>query len=124
MKLLLDQGLPRSTASLLREVGVDAIHVGELDMSEAADEAIIEHARANASYVVTLDADFHSLIATSNTSSPSVIRLRMQRLKAPDAATLIQTVLQRFGHELSSGCFITVTKESIRMRGLPIRRIR
>jgi predicted nuclease of predicted toxin-antitoxin system len=30
MKLLLDQGLPRTAAELLRTAGVDAIHVGEI----------------------------------------------------------------------------------------------
>lgn len=124
MKLLLDQGLPRSSASLLRERGIDTIHVGELDMSEAPDESLIEYARANGYCIVTLDADFHSLIATSAADGPSVIRFRVQRLKAPDAASLVQTVIERVGHELSSGCFITVTKESIRIRRLPVQRKR
>lgn len=47
MKLLLDQGLPRSSAALLRETGIDTIHAGEVDMSAAPDESIIEYARTN-----------------------------------------------------------------------------
>jgi predicted nuclease of predicted toxin-antitoxin system len=120
MRLLLDQGLPRSSAALLREAGIDAIHVGELDMSRTPDESIIAHARANGFSIVTLDADFHSLIASAATPGPSVIRLRVQRLKAPDAARLVRTVLDRVGHELAAGCLATVTKESIRIRRLPI----
>jgi predicted nuclease of predicted toxin-antitoxin system len=120
MRLLLDQGLPRSSAALLREAGIDAIHVGELDMSRTPDESIIAHARANGFSIVTLDADFHSLIASAATAGPSVIRLRVQRLKAPDAARLVRTVLDRVGHELAAGCLATVTKESIRIRRLPI----
>lgn len=122
MKLLLDQGLPRSSAALLREAGIDTIHVGELNKSAAPDESLIEYALANGYCIVTLDADFHALIATASAVGPSVIRLRVQRLKAPDAAALVRTVLDRVGPELDSGCFITVTKESIRIRRLPIRR--
>ena len=122
MKLLLDQGIPRSTAGLLRKTGIEAVHVGEINMAAAVDEAIIEHARANEYSIVTLDADFHSLLALAKASGPSVVRLRVQRLKAQDAAELIGTVLERIGHELNNGCFITVTVDSIRIRRLPIQR--
>ncbi|MBK7003071.1 MAG: DUF5615 family PIN-like protein [Rhodoferax sp.] len=57
MKLLLDQGLPRTAANLLRERGWDAQHVSECGMSRAEDVAIIAHARQEDRMVVTLDAD-------------------------------------------------------------------
>lgn len=122
MRLLLDQGLPRLSATLLRELGIDAIHAGELAMFAALDEELIEYARANGYSIVTLDADFHSLIATSGARGPSVIRFRGQRLRAPEAAGLVRLVLERVGRELQAGCFVTVTRESIRVRRLPIRR--
>jgi predicted nuclease of predicted toxin-antitoxin system len=46
MKLLLDQGLPLSAAALLRNAGIDTIHVGEIMMSEAEDAEIIARAKA------------------------------------------------------------------------------
>lgn|GEM_PF-2354671 len=39
-KLLLDQGLPRGVADLLREQGWDVYHVSELGMSRAGDATI------------------------------------------------------------------------------------
>jgi hypothetical protein len=54
MKLLLDQGLPRSAASLLRERGIDAVHVAELGLSAASDAAILERGRETGCVVVTL----------------------------------------------------------------------
>ncbi|WP_265272978.1 DUF5615 family PIN-like protein [Nostoc sp. KVJ3] len=40
MKLLLSEGLPLSTAALLRDAGIDTIHVGEIGMSEAEDAEV------------------------------------------------------------------------------------
>ncbi len=60
MKILLDQGLPRSAADALREVGVDAVHVGDIGMAAALDEQILARAHAEERVVVTLDADFHA----------------------------------------------------------------
>ncbi len=65
MKLLLDQGTPRSAASILRDAGFDAIHTGEIGLAEAEDAEIIHKATLEDSVVVTLDADFHALLAVS-----------------------------------------------------------
>jgi len=40
MKLLLDQGLPRSTVSQLSKTGIEAVHVGEIGMAAAGDAEI------------------------------------------------------------------------------------
>lgn len=42
MKLILDQGLPRSTVKYLATLGIDAEHVGDLGMASATDEAILD----------------------------------------------------------------------------------
>ncbi len=121
MKLLLDQGLPRSSASLLRSKGIEASHVGELGMADASDEAIIDYARKHSFAVATLDADFHALLAITNSPGPSVIRLRIQPLKAPEATSVLSRVLEQLGPEIERGSFITVTPTNIRVRRLPIR---
>lgn len=56
MKLLLDQGIPRSVALLLRGNGIDAVHTSEIGYATAEDAAIIERARQEARIVVTLRA--------------------------------------------------------------------
>jgi len=58
MKLLLDQGLPRSAARLLCDAGIDAEHTGECGSSMASDSSILEYARDRDRIVVTLDSDF------------------------------------------------------------------
>src|SRR5687768_9912917 len=73
MRLLLDQGLPRAAAALLRQAGIDTVHVGEIGYAAATDASILEHGRNEERVVVTLDADFHALLARTGAPSPSVI---------------------------------------------------
>jgi predicted nuclease of predicted toxin-antitoxin system len=83
MRLVLDQGVPRDAAALLRSLGHDCIHVGEIGMSKAADEEILAFSLGRNAVVVTLDADFHAIVAVSGAQGPSVIRMRLQGLGAP-----------------------------------------
>jgi hypothetical protein len=45
MRLLLDQGLPRSTVRHLDAAGVESAHVGEKGLATASDAKIIDFAR-------------------------------------------------------------------------------
>ncbi len=65
MKLLLDQGLARTTVHHLHAIGIEAVHVGEMGLAAASDAAILDIARQEERIVVTLDADFHALLALS-----------------------------------------------------------
>ncbi len=40
MKLLLDQGVPRSVAKLMRRDGIDTIHAGEIGLSTDREKGI------------------------------------------------------------------------------------
>jgi predicted nuclease of predicted toxin-antitoxin system len=120
MKLLLDQGLPRSAASLLRAASVDSVHVGEIDMSAASDSAILVQGQAEQRVVVTLDADFHALLALSGATAPSVIRIRREGLKAVGLVTLLEKVIEAWGEELALGAVVTVDENRSRMRRLPL----
>jgi predicted nuclease of predicted toxin-antitoxin system len=70
MKLLLDQGTPRTAAEILRRAGFDIIHTGEVGMAEALDAEILRRVAAEDRVVVTLDADFHAHLALSRASKP------------------------------------------------------
>ena len=63
MKLLLDQGLPRSSVRHLADMGIAAEHVGDLGMATATDADILEAARQRQAVVVTLDSDFHTQVS-------------------------------------------------------------
>lgn len=120
IKVLLDQGLPRSAAGLLRALGWDVQHVSERGMSQATDIAIIDLAHKEQRVVVTLDSDFHALLAVSGAAIPSVIRIRTEGLKAEQIASLVQQVFAVAGNELALGAMATVLDGKIRIKHLPI----
>jgi predicted nuclease of predicted toxin-antitoxin system len=70
IRLLLDQGLPRSTVELLRADGWDVVHACQCDLSTARDEQILEYARGENRVICTLDADFHSILAVTGAANP------------------------------------------------------
>ncbi|MCC6125770.1 MAG: DUF5615 family PIN-like protein [Pirellulales bacterium] len=121
VKLLLDQGLPRSLASLLRDAGFDALHVSEILLSEAADAIILDYARENDRTIIAHDADFHTLIALSNATKPSVIRIRIEGMKAPALFSLIELILDSYQKEIVNGALLSVNEDRVRIRSLPIR---
>ena len=121
MRLLLDQGLPRRSALLLRERGFDALHTSEIEMAEASDQAIIERAHQEERTVITLDADFHTLLARSGASAPSVIRIRVEGLRAEEMTLLIVQVLEAITEDIARGVVVSVdAAHTIRLRRLPL----
>jgi predicted nuclease of predicted toxin-antitoxin system len=119
-RLLLDQSLPRSTAALLTQFGWDVIHVSDIGMSRADDVEILRRGRAEGRICVTLDADFHSLLAISGERAPSVIRIRKEGLDAGALAALLQGIWPDVQDALNGGAMVTVTNRSVRVRRLPI----
>jgi predicted nuclease of predicted toxin-antitoxin system len=87
MKLLLDQGLPRSAAEHLQSMVLAAEHVGALGLAAATDELILAETQLRGGVVVTLDADSHVILARSGAASPSVIRIRAEGLYGGDCRT-------------------------------------
>jgi predicted nuclease of predicted toxin-antitoxin system len=70
------------------------MHLGEVGMSKAHDDEILAFSLAKNAIIVTLDADFHTMLAVSGASGPSVIRLRMQGLGATEVVELVRVFSQ------------------------------
>jgi predicted nuclease of predicted toxin-antitoxin system len=120
MKLLLDQGLPRSAARLLSAAGIDTIHVGDIGYATAEDVAILQRGRDEGRVIVTLDADFHALLALTGATVPSVIRIRIEGLRADAVVNVVQIVLSQYTPELEHGAVVTVQAGRLRLRSLPL----
>ena len=121
MRWLLDQGLLRTGAHLLREQSMDAVHVGDIGVSRASDPEIITIAVLEERIIVSLDADFHALLAKSDAAEPSVIRIREEGLKGPALCQLILQLWKQFQADLTTGCFLIATRSQARLRMLPIK---
>jgi len=120
MKLLLDQGLPRSTVLHLRNQQIEAVHVGDRGLATATDSEILDVGRQEGMVVVTLDADFHALLALSGVTGPSVIRIRIEGLRGEDLARLLVSVLHICDDDLLKGAMVSVTENGVRIRRLPM----
>lgn len=120
IKILLDQGLPRSSINILNDKGWDTVHTGDIGLSRATDRQILEYARQEDRVIITLDSDFHTILATENASSPSVIRLRREGLKGPEFSKLFIKILPKIYDPIINGAMITVTEKSIRVRKIPL----
>jgi len=117
--LLLDQGLPRALPSF--SATRDGMwSTSELGFSHATDRDILDLARAQSGVCVTCNADFHAMLALADASGPSVIRIRIEGLRAEQVATLLTTVWPRIAADLEVGAVVSITAQSVRVRRLPL----
>ena len=70
LRLILDQGVPRDSGALLRERGHDCTHVDEVGMAMTSDKEILVWSLEQNGILVTLDADFHAILAVSGQQVP------------------------------------------------------
>lgn len=89
-------------------------------MARAADDEILRRALAERRVVVTLDADFHAMLALSQAGGPSIIRIRMEGLRAAEFSELLQEVIRKCRTELEAGAMVSVQENRIRVRRLPL----
>ena len=102
--------------------GHESIHVRDVGLNDAPDEKIIQYAHKHGYYCLTLDADFHAILALSGESQPSVIRFRIEGLKAPEFLQILQRAFPRLKSDMEKGALVSIRRETIRNRPLPIKR--
>lgn len=120
INILLDQGLPRSTASILREEGWNVLHTGDIGLSRYSDKRILDYAQSKQCVIITLDSDFHTILALTNAAAPCVIRIRLEGLKGPELAILIKRIWPKIEAQIKKGAMVTVTESRIRIRAIPL----
>jgi predicted nuclease of predicted toxin-antitoxin system len=102
-------------------MGTEAIYVRDIHMEAAADPDILACAREHGQVCVTLDHDFHRILAETAATSPSVILLRTQFTGYLETARLIARLLNEYPEELAAGVAMTAAGGFVRFRRLPPR---
>lgn len=118
MRFLADQGISPFIVSALNAAGHDCIHVRDVGMSAASDEAIVEFAAAEARIVVTEDADFGAIIVPSGRRSPSIVYFRDQTGRASVRIRLLIACLPAITADLQSGAMVVIEDAQLRVRRL------
>lgn len=98
------------------------MHTGDVGLAEASDARILEWARSESVAIVTLDADFHAILATTQATTPSVIRIRIEGLRADAITKLLLGVLARWGEAIRAGAMVSVRSSRTSVRRLPVHR--
>ena len=123
MRLLIDANLSPRVAAGLNSVGFEAIHVADIGLLTATDEAIVEFAASEDLVIISADSDFGELLAASpGATRPSAVLLRSADHLTPDQqASLLATNLPAVEDGLKAGALVSIARGRLRLRPLPIR---
>ena len=122
MRFLVDNSLPARMAAGLSHAGHDAVHVRDLGMSTADDEAIFALGARQERIIIAQDTDFATLLATQGSVRPSVVLFRTRFKSVETLLPLLLANLADIGPDLESGAVVVVEDTRIRIRQLPIGR--
>ncbi len=89
-------------------------------MKDAEDEPILRYASREKRTLVTLDRDFPQILALSGASTPSVVLIRREPLRAAAVAALLMDVWNQHEPSLDEGCVLSIGASGTRIRLLPL----
>jgi predicted nuclease of predicted toxin-antitoxin system len=104
MKLLIDSCVAGAVTRRLREQGHDVVSIAERDV-DPGDRAILEIAHAEGRAIVTIDADFGTLVFRDQAQRVGVLRLR--EAVALVLAARASTLVAAHEDDLAAGAFVT-----------------
>ncbi|MGH3874631.1 MAG: DUF5615 family PIN-like protein [Pseudonocardiaceae bacterium] len=124
MRFLVDANLSPRVAARLGDGGYAASHVQDHGLLNADDEKILRYAfDAGRHVIISADSDFATMLALTGMTSPSLILLRSaDHLNPTEQADLLLANLPAVLQDLDSGCVVSMSRNHLRVRSLPIQR--
>ena len=121
MKFLIGNNLSPLLADALKAARHDAVHVRDLSMQAAPDQAVLEQARAGGQILISADTDFGGTLSRSKASNPSVILIRrLVGRRAAQQAAIILANLDQVTEDLAAGAVVVIHEDLLRVRRLPM----
>lgn len=93
MKFLVDANMPYSSKLLLEELGLAAVHVREVGLMSASDQAIFNYAQKGKQIIITRDLDFANAVRFKPGENYGIIVMRISYLMT---AFQINKILKNF----------------------------
>ena len=109
MKLLLDQNLSHRLVAALESSYPGSVHVRELGLQSAPDDAVWSHAQRHGLMIVTKDADFHQM-SLLNGHPPKIVWIRRGNCSTAEIAEILmirQADLEAFDRD-SAAALLTL----------------
>lgn len=123
MNFLVDHSLSPAVAEKLRQAGHDSVHVRRYGIHKADDEVLFDRAAQEVRVLVSADTDFATILATRQTTKPSVILFRRDTHRRPDAqARLLLANLPTISDLLDHGAIIIFEENRLLSRAAPLLR--
>jgi len=120
MKILVDMNLSPSWNSLLEAGGYETKHWSQIGSPGAPDTEIMQWAREYGFVVFTHDLDYGALLFATQTTSPSVIQLRIEDIRPKSVGELVLQALRKAKNQIEQGALVTVDVRKSRIHLLPL----
>ena len=120
MKILVDMNLSPEWVSVFEATGHEAVHWSSIGEPSARDKEILSWAKSHGYVIFTHDLDFGAILAATKANAPSVFQVRTQDVTPQSISSLVLSALNQFQALLDKGALISIDKDRLRARLLPL----
>ena len=120
MRILADMPILPRTVEFLRQLGHQAVHAGDLGLARAADEEIVQRAKADGMTILTEDLDYGAILAVTGEIEPGVIIMRVGNWTTAQIEERLRSVFEELPEVSFANTIATVDRHRVRLRRLPI----